>query len=1036
MADKETLDLPLGVISAIEGRRAVLFLGAGASMECKNPDNEKPLDGNGLRDAICDYFLGGEYKGYDLTSAAEFAIEQHGKPNVFEFIASSFKTFQPSKAHELISEFGWRAIATTNYDTFVEAAYQKNADRRVQNLVRFVKDSEPIQARLQNEDSPVQYLKLHGCLDHLHDDGIPLVLSHESYERYSTNRIRLFSRLEDWAYESTYIFCGYKLADAHIRALVSKLSPAKDVRPTFYLISPGVSPLEKQHWEQNRVTVIDATFGQFMESLIDQIPEIKRRISFGNGFADEPITKFFKSNIQPPRLVSEFLEKDVIFVSPDMISEQQNPVDFYKGLDTGFGCIQQNLTVARGVVDDLLYQVLEDDSSHENANLIVLKGPAGNGKSIALKQAAWEIATTLNRLVLFLTDGGSLDWDAIEQINDLTGQRIFLAVDRSALYVDEIDKVLSKAKSLGVQVTVLTAETDSEWFNYCSKLEKHANTELRVRYLSQREIIALIEKLDRYDCLGVIKDLSQVEQIKRFEDNAERQLLVALHEVTQGKRFEEIILNEYQRIIPSEAQSLYLDICTMGQFGVGARAGTVQRISGIQFKHYETEFFKPLENIINTRKDPYTGDLMYMPRHARVANFVFRGVCDTDKKKASQLLKILNELDVGYSSDKTVFDRLTKGHALVRNMSDPVAVRSIYSAAIEAAPEAFVYQQWAIFESTHPDGCDDTARQVIEEARTISPHNQAIIHTQSEVFRKSARNAKSEIAKKRFRDECRRYLSKLRDDNSRFKIATQVKLLTDELDDLLSSNNALEDNAFADKLLAVEIVLSKGKQLYPDFAEFHQCEARLQEILDDPLKTNQALEKAIKSGARGDTIWVRLAKGYYLQGDATKERSTLDAALEHFPDSKVVHLSLAKHLMNEDSIDWEKVERHLARSYDTVDRNFEARFTHAQVLFKLNKVPESLKLFEWLNDNAPNSFRPFPANHLNEIEATIPQQSGGVTSKTESFLFVTSGHVLSGLYANESQTDEAIWDQIRSGMQVTYRLQFCRRGPQAVSLKL
>lgn len=196
-----------------------------------------------------------------------------------------------------------------------------------------------------------------------------------------------------------------------------------------------------------------------------------------------------------------------------------------------------------------------------------------------------------------------------------------------------------------------------------------------------------------------------------------------------------------------------------------------------------------------------------MPRHARVANFVFRGVCDTDEKKASQLLKILNELDVGYSSDKTVFDRLTKGHALVRNMSDPVAVRSIYSAAIEAAPEAFVYQQWAIFESTHPDGCDDTARQVIEEARKIAPHNQTIVHTQSEVFRKSARNATSDIARKKYRDECRKHLGEIRDDNNRFKIATHIKLLTDELDDLLSNNSPLDDAGFADKLLAVEIVL-------------------------------------------------------------------------------------------------------------------------------------------------------------------------------------------------------------------------------------
>ena len=69
--------------------------------------------------------------------------------------------------------------------------------------------------------------------------------------------------------------------------------------------------------------------------------------------------------------------------------------------------------------------------------------------------------------------------------------------------------------------------------------------------------------------------------MKAFAERADRQLLVALHELTQGKPFEEIILAEHQRVHPEQARQLYLDIATMHQFAVKVRAGTFTRVSPV-----------------------------------------------------------------------------------------------------------------------------------------------------------------------------------------------------------------------------------------------------------------------------------------------------------------------------------------------------------------------------------------------------------------------------------------------------------------------
>lgn len=1027
------IDLPPGLISAIKERRAVLFLGAGASLECVNGSGKNPPSALELRDLLCDKFFEGKFKEYDLKAIADFAISQHGKANTLQFIADSFIGYKPSEAHKIVTEVHWRSIATTNYDTILEQAYYDNQNRRLQNLVKFVKDSEPIVSRLQSIKNPVVYLKLHGCLDHIHDESIPLVLSHDGYDTYSENRARLFNRLEDDSYESTIIFCGYQLGDAHIRKIINKICPL-DIRPMFYIVCPKVAQIEKDYWLQNKVTVIDAKFSTFMSAIDHTIPYHQRKLSALVRNDSHPIKRYIPSNKSIPGTVENYLTKDAELVYSEMETIEQSPSDFYRGLEIGFGCIRQNLTVKRGVVEDVLYKILEDDSVNKFGQLLVLKGPAGNGKTIALKQVGWQLATELKRLVLFLRDGGAINWETLYEIISLTGERAFLLVDRAAYHCEEILNTMQNSSKMKVPLTIVTTETDSEWFNYCTTLEDFGMSEFRVRYLSHNEIISLLEKLRKHDCLGVLKDLPEKKQIERFEETAERQLLVALHEATQGKRFEEIVLDEYNRISPMKAQSLYLDICTMNQFDVGARAGNIRRISNIKFSDYKDQFFKPLESIVHVNRDPYTGDMMYKARHSRIANLVFRGVCKDDTRKAKQLIRILRELDIGYSSDSTVFSRLIKGHSLVRNMQHSKAVRSIYEQATKVAPEAFVYQQWAIFESTHIDGSHKKARQAIEKARALAPGNTTIIHTQAEVARKAAKNVRAHVEKKQLRDVCREHLAELKDDKNRYKLASRVKLLIDEFEEIDEHDDTKAAEAYANKLVETEILLTKAQQIYPDDSEFFECEARIKQITEDGKKANIALEKAIKLGAQGDGIWVRLAKGYAHAEDEKKEYATLEQALEKYPSSKIVHASMAHALARKPQPDFSKMEKHLAISYDNVDSNFEARYNHAQCLFLLKHYQESKAIFDWINLHAPSAFRRLPSEHPGLFEKHISLQVGQVTHKTESFLFVTSSMNADGLYANEASSDEKTWDSIRVGMQVSYRIQFNRRGPQAVRL--
>jgi len=203
---KTGVEIPFLLTEAVKSGRAILFLGAGASKECRNKAGDTPPNADQLRDIISRKYFGKLMPKRTVMAVAEMAIENGaGSSLVFQTVKDAFEGFETSEAHRLVSDFNWRTIATTNYDTFLEAAYS-DPRRRRQTLVPFVKDDEPVEEKMRSALNPVQYLKLHGCLSHLFDKDIPLVLSWEHYATYSKNRTRLFGRQSDLSHECPIIF--------------------------------------------------------------------------------------------------------------------------------------------------------------------------------------------------------------------------------------------------------------------------------------------------------------------------------------------------------------------------------------------------------------------------------------------------------------------------------------------------------------------------------------------------------------------------------------------------------------------------------------------------------------------------------------------------------------------------------------------------------------------------------------------------------------------------------------------------------------
>lgn len=1033
------INIPPALIAAIKEQRAVLFLGAGASRYAKHPRGELIPQGDKLRDLISDKFLGGKLKDRSLSAVAAIAANEAGLIAFQSYVRELFLPFEPADFQLLIPKFRWRAIVTTNFDLIVERAYA-SAPTRFQNLVKTVKDGDGIDIRLNRETDPVGFYKLHGCIDFYTDLEIPLILGNEQYASYEVNRIRFYNRFRDLGYEYPIIFAGYSISDLHIQRILFDLTDPKIGRPPFYLISPAIAEIEARYWAGHKVVVIDATFEDFLRTIDQAIPTMARALPIGIGGGELSIRKHYRiAQASEPQSVASYLATDATHVHSGLVAPRQDAVEFYRGYDNGWGCILQNLDAHRVVSDSVLVDaVLLDEENRRPAELFMLKGPAGNGKSVALKRIAWESGVTYEQLALYPTGPAGLRIEPIEEIFRLTGKRIFLFVDRVALVRNEVRELLQASKTRSVPLTIIGAERDNEWGIHCEQLEPYVRQDFPVRYLSEQEINELLVLLERHNALGLLKDRLPADRVFAFTKSAERQLLVALHEATLGAPFEEIVVDEYRRIEPAAARNLYLDICALHQFGAPVRAGLISRASGIGFEQFQAQFIRPLENVVHVVADDHTRDVYYRSRHQHVAEIVFNRVLPSDEDRFDLLARLLNAFNVDYSSDRETFYRLIRGRGIAEIFPSAELGRVFYDRVQEAAPnDPFVSHQRAVFEMQHLGGSLVLAEAAAARAFDLNPNNHSIQHTQAEIARRMANETDDPLRKRALRRITQAKLAGWVSRPSEYDLYTRARLAIDEFREVSASLKVADEKqppaAFIEAAKEAETAIQRGLQIFPESLELLTAEASFRELLDQSARAQQALERAFKINPRQDWLAVRLARKYQASRDWENSKRVLDACLRDNPSSKLAHLELGRVLIasgnNAAAIE------HLRRGFTEGDNHYEAQFWCARELFLQGQFAEAEKLFSALNERAPGRFRTRAAAPV-ERDGTPIVCECQVERKEEGYAFLRLPQFPKDIFASRAENDPAEWDQLYKGAKARCALAFSRRGARAVSVRL
>lgn len=1036
------------LLEKIQNGEAILFLGAGAAAGAKKKDGTSPPSGEELRDMISDKFLGGDAKDKPLNQVAEYAKNESSLMEVQHYIASIFSDLAPAPFHHHIAEFRWHSIVTTNYDLIVQTAYAES-QTPLQTASPIVRDGDQF-SQCISDPNKVPLLKLHGCITVTNDENLPLILSSEEYAKYRRSRKRLFSHLEDWGREHPIIFCGYDVSDPNIQQILFDLGDASINRPFYVLVRPGLKDFEVRYWQSRRFAVFQGTFEDFLVYLNTQIPYRNRLLASVRNQHSAAINRWV-SNGSPTQSLFTYLDNELVHIRKGMPYTSTTPRDFYSGNSQTWGLLDEGLDARRSVTDDLLIEViLERSESLRGPRIFLLKGYAGSGKSVTLRRFALEAANEHDQLIFWLEQQSRIECELFSEIYNLTGERFTVVVDDATRRVEDINTLFKRASQGAIDIDLVLSARTNEWNIVGEELDQKLEREYELKDLSNREVTELLDKLEKHGCLGYLENLTDEDKREFFSLTAERQLLVALHEATSGKPFEEIVFDEYKKIVPSEAQGLYLDVCTLHRFGVAVRAGLVSRISGITMQTFRSELFKPLEHLVHTFYDTSSRDYAYRSRHPLIGDFVFRKVLSEQEDRANQIIRIIGGMNIEYASDAYAFENLVRGKDLADLFSDRALADRIFQAALEGTGnESHLHHQRAVFEINHPGG--STKRALSEVNAAIAADNNSrpsISHTKAMILRKMANEAENRLEKKKLRDDAKDMLERqVKRARSPHPFHTLGQVLLDELKDHVADGGSslevkarqgAEERAIYALIREIEKIVYQGLQTFPGESYLLGLDADLKEIMSDLPGAMRAVEAAFEANRGDGYAAARLAKIKKAEGRLEEAKHILRQCIEKNPSNKQVRLEYARTLSEESDVaNAEEIIRNLRSAFTDGDTNYEAQFLYARHEYLYGKREAASRVFEALGrarvaSGMRNRVRGLVVGDTGEAK-TFP---GQVVKVSDTYAFVRVPEIGADVFVHETKVDEENWRRLRVSVGVKLKVGFAFRGPAGVDVEV
>jgi tetratricopeptide (TPR) repeat protein len=526
----------------------VLFCGAGFSFDATNEDGQKLPLGKNLSERLAN-LAHLPYTNEPLPLVYQAVRKHLGSSSLNSWLKQTYKVVDFADWYKIIGTLVWHRIYTTNIDDLINCIFR---GRTTQTLDTIVCPAQP------DDRDPhfksLQCIHLHGYVHQL-EKGLTFTL--QEFAQQQTKPNPWYQILVDDVYKRPVVFIGSLLEESSFHYYLSlrgeKQKEVNEYRPNSFLVNPNIGKIRSDALQEQNITPIECTGEEFLKTLALRLADSDLSIhsicvrAFPHVFTergpkDESIIRFF----------------DPIYHSSLPSTYRGLPDSFFMGAEPSWRDIADGRDGQREATEILR----EDLALHNNQfQCIVLFGPAGSGKTTVMKRAAIDLSKA-GKVVYYAKSEQIVDFDGIiraSQDDQLGSERLYVFVDNFTRHIPAISKALPQLTD-SHRVTLILADRTNAYARRSSALLDLAPLELEVKDLTEAEVHSILQKLEQFRVLGVLREKTYEERVHEFMIRASRQLLVAMQEATRGIGFEAILTGEYNELVP-EAKLAYTICC-------------------------------------------------------------------------------------------------------------------------------------------------------------------------------------------------------------------------------------------------------------------------------------------------------------------------------------------------------------------------------------------------------------------------------------------------------------------------------------------
>lgn len=556
------------LLRAVQRGEAVLFLGAGASATSLSKAGQKVMQGWQLAQKLAE-MAGLEYHNEPLPSVVAAVVGPRISRVQFEnLLRDEFRHCEPSDELNTLLSFTWARLYTWNLDDTVT-----NSRRAAQRLKPFNGLADPV-----SPNDNISYLQV----VHLHGEAWKpehgYIFSEADYNQaISKGNAWYRAAISDYV-EGVPIFIGSKLKEPILSLELDRARPrGNEGLGIAFLVSPDeFTPIQLAELEVRGISVFKGFLVDFVKFLckktntqgISPKTVTSNRGATGRMMVERgAITASDLGTARHIRLISDGMGNCPV----KRISEEEYSKiarQFFEGKPPSweiiFSEIPPELVQVRSLYDQL------EESCASDERLFIVYGQSGSGKSTAILQAIRRISITKPELPVYEIDGNVQSLRAT--INLLArlhpDQKIIVYFGDSFIFGDSFSEDLLSIDA-GRMIFVGDSRT-GEWKNHIRRRLENVNyRSFEFQRFERDDYQSLIDALIKYVPAPHFHKLSKEKRIAEL-DKSKSQLLIAMKEATQAKRFRDIITQEYASLSDDDGRKMLLlcGVATLARSGI------------------------------------------------------------------------------------------------------------------------------------------------------------------------------------------------------------------------------------------------------------------------------------------------------------------------------------------------------------------------------------------------------------------------------------------------------------------------------------